>query len=86
MDIRFSKRFDKQYQKLTKKNQDKFWIRLELWKQQPDHLLLNHHVLSGKLAGLHSINITSDLRALYRVIDNTIYIYELIGTHSQLYG
>ncbi|HCM52121.1 TPA: hypothetical protein DIS56_03265 [Candidatus Saccharibacteria bacterium] len=86
MEIRFSKRFEKQYQKLSKKNRNKFWERLELWKTEPYHPLLKHHVLSGKLAGLHSINITADLRAIYRVVNDTIYIYELIGTHSQLYG
>lgn len=86
MDVRFSKRFVKQYNKLSPRYRRKFDARLLLWQEQPYHPLLNHHELGGKMAGLHSINVSGGIRALYRITDNTIYIYELIGTHSQLYG
>lgn len=32
------------------------------------------------------ISVGGDLRALFQVVDGTIVIYEMIGTHSQLYG
>ena len=37
------------------------------------------------LLGYWSINITGDVRAIYRQHGDTIIIFVLIGTHSQLY-
>ena len=86
MTIKFSKKFNKQLGKLTVSQQDKFWSRLELWQEDPANSLLRVHRLRGKLANYYSINITGDIRALYEVIDDELYLYDLIGTHSQLYG
>lgn len=84
--IEFHKDFVKDLRKLDPKLQKKFWQRLELWQEQPLHPLLNHHVLSGKLKGKHSINITGDVRAIYEEKGDNVVLYLLIGTHSQLYG
>jgi addiction module RelE/StbE family toxin len=86
MTIKFSKRFRKQFQKLRKSHQNKFWLQLELLKIDPYSKSLNHHVLKGKYAGMHSINIGGDIRALYIEKGNELILFELIGTHSQLYG
>ena len=48
--------------------------------------LLRNHPLTGELAGCHSINITGDIRAIYRIVDDEMYVYQMIGSHSQLYG
>lgn len=84
--IIFSKRFQKQYRKLPQNLQKQTKLRIELWKEQPDNALLRRHRLGGKMSHVYSINITGDLRALYEVIDDNVYLYEMIGTHSQLYG
>ncbi len=68
------------------RQQNKFWNRLELWQEDPTNQLLNVHQLKGQMANYYSINITGDIRALYEIIDNEMYLYDLIGTHSQLYG
>ena len=86
MTIRFSKRFRKQFQKLKSGEQDRFWDRLELFKRDQHSPQLSNHALKGIHQGLHSINIGGDLRALYIEKDGQIFIFELIGTHSQLYG
>ncbi|MBA3758275.1 type II toxin-antitoxin system mRNA interferase toxin, RelE/StbE family [Candidatus Saccharibacteria bacterium] len=86
MKFKYSKRFRKQFQKLRASEQKRFWSRLELFIDQPNAKLLHHHVLQGKYAGLHSINIGGDLRALYLEKDDQLILFELIGTHSQLYG
>ncbi len=86
MQIIFSKRFKKQYKKLPPKLQKQTKNRIELWQEQPDNPILRRHKLEGELNNFYSINISGDLRALYEVIDNDIYIYEMIGSHSQLYG
>ena len=84
--VKYSKRFLKQYYKLSPKDQQKFEVRLKLWQHDPHHPQLHLHMLSGDYDGLYSINITGDIRALYQKIDDTYVIYGFIGTHSQLYG
>jgi addiction module RelE/StbE family toxin len=86
MTIKYSRRFRKQFQKLRLNEQKRFWKRLELVKDDPFSVQLNHHVLRGKYAGLHSINVGGDLRALYIEKGDELILFELIGTHSQLYG
>lgn len=84
--VEFHKDFQKDFKKLSPAIQTKFWQRLELWHEQPLNALLNHHVLTGKLQGKHSINITGDVRAIYEERGEVLVIYILIGTHAQLYG
>lgn len=84
--VKFSKRFIKQYYKLTPKIQAQFQQRLKLWQRAPYSPELHLHMLTGEYAGLYSINITGDIRALYEKIDDTYVIFGFIGTHSQLYG
>lgn len=47
--------------------------------------LLNNHVLNGKYNGYRSINITGNIRLIYRKVDSQNYILYDIGTHPQLY-
>ena len=85
MTIRYSKRFRKQFQKLRKGERDRFWERLAVFTTDQYAKQLSHHVLRGKYAGMHSINIGGDLRALFIEKDDEMVLFELIGTHSQLY-
>ena len=86
MTVKYSKRFRKQFRKLRKGERDRFWDRLGLFMKNQNAEQLNHHVLQGKYAGMHSINIGGDLRALFVENNGDIILFELIGTHSQLYG
>lgn len=86
MTIKYSKQFKKQFQKLSRKDQERFWERLDWFILDTFDVRLNNHLLQGKLQGHRSINITGDIRAIYVVIDGNIYLYEMIGPHSQLYG
>ncbi len=86
MEIIFSKTFQKQYKKLPQKIKIQVKNRIELWQEQPNNPLLRLHRLDGKMSQFYSINITGDIRALYEIVDENVYIYEMIGTHSQLYG
>lgn len=47
--------------------------------------LLNNHALGGKYAGFRSINITGDLRVLYKK-NGEFVIFVKIDSHSNLYG
>lgn len=87
--IDFSNVFDRQLKKAPIKIKIAFRKRLSLFLQHQYHPLLNNHSLTGKLTGLRSINITGDWRAIYSVEmkKNKEYtvLFEILGTHSQLY-
>jgi len=84
MSVRFSRKFTKQYRKANSKIRAAFDERLKLFLEDPHHILLNNHQLIGKLKNYRSINITGDWRAIYSSRNKTI-IFEVLGTHSQLY-
>lgn len=83
--IRYSRRFVKQLAKQPKSIQQSFYLRLELFAQNPYEPMLRSHALGGRLKGFYSINVTGDVRAIYKIIANEIYFFEMIGRHSQLY-
>lgn len=88
MKVRFSKGFNKQYDKADKKVQQAFHRRLQLFLKNPSSPQLRLHQLTGKLKKYRSLNITGDWRALYiikKIGKEDVAIFELLGTHSQLY-
>ena len=86
MIIRRTARFKKQYKKLPAKLQAQFDDRLRIFIDNPADVRVRNHPLKGELAGYWSIDISGDLRALYRKEGEEIIIFAIIGTHSQLYG
>ena len=84
--VKYSKRFQKQYSKLTPKVREQFKARQRLLLANPKSTQLHLHKLTGEYAGLYSINITGDIRALYEQVGETYIMFGFIGTHSQLYG
>ena len=89
MRVKFSNTFAKQYNKISTKTQKAFNKRLSLFIQDPSNSILHNHALKGKYMGLRSINVTGDWRALYsEIIEKTgekTALFQVIGTHSQLY-
>lgn len=86
MELRFTNKFKKQFKKIPSSAQVSFEDRLNLFLVDPTNKILRVHPLRGKFAGYWSINVTGDIRALYRKDGDTIIIFALIGTHSSLYG
>jgi len=86
MTIQYLPRFKKQYRKLPAELQDQFAQRLYLFVEDPTNPKLRVHPLKGKFVGYWSMNINGDLRAIYFKQEDTIIIFALIGTHSELYG
>ena len=84
--IEYSKTFRKQYAKLSPKLRNQFKTRQRLWLDDPYNTQLHLHMLTAEYAGLYSINITGDIRALYEKVDETYVFFGFIGTHNQLYG
>ncbi len=88
MQIRFGRKFNKQYDKTDKKIKDSFDKKLKLFVQNPLDPQLRNHPLRGVLQGYKSINITGDWRALYSEFkerEEIIIVFEMLGKHSQLY-
>lgn len=56
-----------------------------IFKDNPLDFRLRNHALKGKYLGYRSIDISGDVRALYKVRGNTLIVFGFIGTHSQLY-
>ena len=84
--IEYTKKFRKQYSKLNPRVREQFKHRQRLWLSDPYNTQLHLHMLTGDYAGLYSINITGDIRALYEKINDSYVVFGFIGTHSQLYG
>ncbi|TSC93779.1 MAG: Uncharacterized protein CEN91_120 [Candidatus Berkelbacteria bacterium Licking1014_85] len=79
------KNFTKQLSKQSPKVRTKAQERLHIFMQDPFNRTLNNHALTGKWDGHRSINISGDIRAIYKHSDNNIAIFIAIGSHSSLY-
>ncbi len=81
----FTKTFRKQYQKLPKKTQTQFTERLSLFLEDQKHPLLKVHGLTGNYIGCSSLNVTGDIRAVFKIQSSQITLFVAIGSHSELY-
>ena len=85
MRLQFTKKFAKQRGKLPEKIQAAFGERLRLFLQDPFHPLLRNHELHGPYADCRSVNITGDIRAVYRHPAPHVAEFIRIGTQAELY-
>lgn len=85
MIIYLHKSFDKGYRKLTTSQKDKFKERRDIFLLDEYNPTLNNHALQGKYEGYRSINITGDLRVIFKRRENDV-IFVAIDSHSNLYG
>ncbi len=85
MIIDYHRDFKRDYQRLSKKIQERFEARIFLFEKDEFDPILNNHSLRGGYLGYRSINITGDLRAIYKKDGNSV-IFVAINSHSNLYG
>ena len=85
MKVSYTKNFLRQYAKLAPKIRQKVDERVLLWQNDPLNSQLRDHQLKGKYKQYRSIDVTGDYRALYLREEN-MAIFDIVGTHSQLYG
>ena len=83
--IEFSRQFEKDLRKAPKKIKIAFKARLEIFLQDTFNPILNNHTLTGSYKDYRSINITGDLRAIYRKSSKEI-MFVALDSHSNLYG
>ncbi|MDQ3018383.1 MAG: type II toxin-antitoxin system mRNA interferase toxin, RelE/StbE family [bacterium] len=80
-----ARNFEKEFKKLPKKIKGKAIEQFEIFIVDPMDPRLNNHALVGEWIGHRSINITSDIRALYKIVDGNVARFVTIGSHSELY-
>ena len=81
----YTKQFVKDRKKLSKPIQNKIIERLELFLKNPTHPLLNNHWLNRPWQGHKSINVTGDIRLIYKDEGFACRLVR-VGTHPQLYS
>lgn len=86
MQLKRDRVFKRQYKKLDRAMREKFEERLYLLTLDETNPLLDNHRLHTPYEGYRSINITGDVRLIYKKIDADTYYLRAIGTHHQLYG
>lgn len=85
MRVLLHKNFEKNYKKLKESEKQTFKERRTIFLKDQFNSILNNHPLSGKYKGYRSINITGDLRVVFKVLNEEMAYFITIDTHSNLY-
>jgi addiction module RelE/StbE family toxin len=89
MEVSFSDSFRKVFKKRVKSTEigTEFWIRIELFVDDPFDARLKTHKLSGKLKDLWSFSIEYDLRVVFYFTKEKPKraVFVDIGTHDEVY-
>jgi len=86
MQIKYHRLFQKHYRQRIAPNKNltaRFQARLAIRIEDPLNAILKDHQLIGKFKQYRAFSITGDVRVIYRINDNTIFLYD-IGTHNQV--
>ncbi len=86
MKILRKKSFKKNYVKLSERFKQKVDDTLRLFVKNAFDEKLNNHSLKGNLTGFRSIDVTGDLRIIFKETNNYVVVVLVrVGTHSQIY-
>ncbi len=85
MTISYNKDFTKKFKKLSAPQKKKFKERQILFEIDEFNPILNNHALTGKYQGYISINVSGDLRAIFRREKDSV-LFVALDKHSNLYG
>ncbi len=89
MEVSFSNSFKKAFEKRVKstETETEFWIRMDLFMNDPFDPRLRTHKLSGKLKNLWSFTIENDVRVVFFFTDDkpkkTVFVD--LGSHNEVY-
>ena len=81
----YHKDFLKKFRKLNSRQKSKFKERQILFEKDEFSPILNNHALTGEYKGYRSINISGDLRAIFRREKDSV-LFAVLDKHSNLYG
>ena len=86
MKIFFHKDFQKQFKKSSLGIKEKIKMRMNVFKEDQYDISLNNHALQGKFTGYRSINVTGDIRIIFKVLGEESVLFVKVGSHSKLYS
>jgi addiction module RelE/StbE family toxin len=87
MKIQYHRGFLKSYRKRIlpyPKLEKQFKMQLEKLLKDSKDPSLRDHKLIGKRKNFRSFSVTGDIRVIYAIVDNNIWLYD-IGSHNQVY-
>jgi mRNA interferase YafQ len=85
MNIDFTKSFNKQFEKLPQKLQERAKAAVTLFLEDMETSSLRNHPLKGEWLGYRSISAGGDLRLHFKLINQNSVLFVAVGSHSQLY-
>ena len=86
MEIIYSKRFDKSFEKLELKKQEKVAHAIAVFQNNPRNISLKNHKLSGNKKGLRAISAGGDLRIIFLEENGYTRVLMIqVGSHNQVY-
>ena len=87
-EIAFSSSFKRAFKKRIegrKPLEEKFWKRLEMFKNDPHDAPLHTHKLSGDLQEYWSFSIEYDVRVVFQFTTQNRAVFTDIGSHDEVY-
>lgn len=86
MKVLYHKKFNKHFEKLSPKLQNKVIEVIDWFRENPFDSRLRNHQLRSNMAGKHAISVTGDIRIIFEEHDNYVLVIMLdIETHNQVY-
>lgn len=89
MIIKYSPSFFEKLKKVDVRIRKSVKKKMLLFSKNPNDPSLHNHMLRDKWQGYRSINITNDVRALYKEVqigEDVVAYFVIVGTHKELYG
>jgi len=86
--IAFSSTFKRSFKgkvRVQKDLEEKFWHRVEIFKENPFDGRLRTHKLSGRLKDLWSFSVEYDVRVIFYFVDDGKVVFVDIGVHDEVY-
>ncbi len=87
MKIQYHREFVKNYKKRISpypKLDTQFKNQLDKFIKNPNDPSLRDHKLIGKKKNFRAFSVSGDIRVVYLIINDTIWLYD-IGSHNQVY-
>ena len=85
MHVDFTKGFNKQFEKLPRKSQERAKAAVKLFLQNIKAPSLRIHALKGEWLCYHSVSAGGDIRLHFKKINQNTVLFVAVGSHSQLY-
>ena len=82
MKIFYTKKFEREYKKISKDLRLKTESREVIFRKNPFNIILKTHKLSGRLEGFWSFSVDFKNRVVFEVIDEKTVFFHSIGNHD----